>query len=233
MVKPKAKSRIVSIPIEKLVAHPDNPNRMSRAKLTKLVRNIQRTGLYEPLVVRPSPCGQSLFQIIHGRSRCEALRELEYRMVDAVVWDVDDIEADILLATFNSLGGRNVLDKKLALLKKLNGSIEARELAKLLPQSASQIERLGNLKAPKAPANPDKGSFANPLVFFVSDEQQEIIEKALSLARSSRSEKTKAARNAAALTSLARDFNPESQIDRLTQGTLPQKGKEKFLDSSA
>jgi len=233
MAKPKAKSRIVSIPIEKLVAHPDNPNRMSRAKLTKLVRNIQRTGLYEPLVARPSPCGQGLFQIIHGGSRCEALRELGYKKVDAVVWDVDDVETDILLATLNSLEGRNVLDKKLALLKKLNGSIEARELAKLLPQSASQIKRLGNLKAPKAPANPDKGSFANPLVFFVSDEQQEIIEKALSLARSECSEKTKAARNAAALTSLARGFNPESQIIRQSQDNLARKVGEKFLDSSA
>lgn len=142
-------------------------------------------------------------------------------MVDAVVWDIDDVETDILLVTLNNLSGRNVLDKKLALLKRLNRNIEIQELAKLLPQSASQIERLTNLQTPKSPADTNTGSFANPLVFFVSDKQQEIIEKALSLARTGHSEKTKAARNASALTSLARSFNSESQINEPKQDKPP------------
>ncbi|MFH1717135.1 MAG: ParB/RepB/Spo0J family partition protein [Planctomycetota bacterium] len=203
-------SRISPIPIEKLVAHSDNPNHMSKRNLTKLVRNIERTGRYEPLVVRPCPHESGFFQIINGRHRRLALLELGYKTVDAVVWDVNDVEADILLATLNHLGGRNVLDKKLALLRRLSGRMQVRELAKLLPQSASQIERLSDLKVPKAPANTDAVSFANPLVFFVSDGQQEIIERALSLARQGRSEKTKAARNAAALTAIA---------ERLTKGS--------------
>ncbi len=223
MPKPTGGNRILSIPVEKLVAHPDNPNRMSRINLTKLVRNIQRTGLYEPLVVRPIPYEQGLFQIIHGRSRCEALRELGYETVDVIVWDINDVETDIMLATLNSLDGRNVLDKKLALLRRLSSAIDMQELAKLLPQSASQIERLTNLQALKPPENTDKGNFVNPLVFFVSDEQQEIIDKALSLARTGHSEKTKAARNAAALTSLACGFNPESHIGELGGNRLPQK----------
>ena len=233
MPKPPAQHRISSIPIDKLVAHRDNPNRMSRANLTKLVRNIRRTGLYEPLVVRPCPHEPGLFQIIHGRSRCEALRKLGYETVDAVVWDVDDVESDILLATLNSLGGRNILDKKLALLKRLSGNIDTQELAKRLPQSASQIERLNNLKVPKAPASTETGGFADPLVFFLNHEQQEIIERALTLARHGCTEKTKAARNAVALTSLARDFNPEPQINGPSRGNLPRKGNEKFLDSCA
>jgi len=210
MPKLTAKSRISSIPIEKLVAHPDNPNRMSKRNLAKLVRNIERTGRYEPLIVRPCHHEPGLFQIINGRHRRLALLELGYETVDTVVWDVDDAEADILLATLNQLGGRNVLDKRLALLRRLSGRMQVRELAKFLPQSASQIERLSDLKIPKAPTNTDAGSFANPLVFFVSDEQQEIIEKALSLVRQDSGRKTKAARNAAALTCVARGFNPTS-----------------------
>lgn len=210
MPKRTAKSRISSIPIEKLIAHPDNPNRMSKRNLAKLIRNIERTGRYEPLVVRPCPHEPGLFQIINGRHRQLALAELGCETVDAVVWDVDDTEADILLATLNHLGGRNVLDKRLALLRRLSGRMQVRELAKFLPQSASQIGRLTDLTVPKAPANGDAGSIANPLVFFVSDEQQQIIEKALSLARQGSGEKSKAARNAAALTFVARGFNAKS-----------------------
>jgi hypothetical protein len=44
---------IRSIGLDKLVAHPDNPNKMSKANLAKLVRNIERTSRYEPLIVRP------------------------------------------------------------------------------------------------------------------------------------------------------------------------------------
>jgi len=210
MPKPKARSRISSIPIEKLITHPDNPNRMSKRNLAKLVRNIERTGRYEPLIVRPYPHESGFFQVINGRHRRLALLELGYETVDAVVWDVDDTEADILLATLNHLAGRNVLDKRLALLRRLSGRIQVRELAKFLPQSASQIERLSDLKTPRGPAETDSSSIANPMVFFVSDEQQQIIEKALSLARQGTGEKTKAARNAAALTCVAKGFNAKS-----------------------
>ena len=35
---------IQTIAIEKLIPHPDNPNRQSKANFAKLVRNIERTG---------------------------------------------------------------------------------------------------------------------------------------------------------------------------------------------
>ncbi len=123
-----------------------------------------------------------------------------------VVWDIDDHEADILLATLNRLGGKDSIEKKLALLKRLNKKLAARELAKLLPQTAKQIEQLTNLKLPSAPATPAANHFANPLVFFVNDTQQQIIEQAMSLAKLIQNEKTKAAKRAAALTAIARQF---------------------------
>ncbi|MBE3097849.1 MAG: hypothetical protein IMZ44_12090 [Planctomycetes bacterium] len=43
------------IPLEQLQPHPENSNRMPPRLLEKLKRHIQRTGLYEPLVVRPLP----------------------------------------------------------------------------------------------------------------------------------------------------------------------------------
>ena len=46
---------VVSLPLHRLRAHPANPNRISNAAFNKLVRHIERTGQYEPLVVRIHP----------------------------------------------------------------------------------------------------------------------------------------------------------------------------------
>jgi hypothetical protein len=235
---------VQTIALEKLVAHPANPNKMSMAAFGKLVRNIERTGRYEPLIVRPYPNksedvatvkadvqkdddakdsrlrGNDIkktspstilgtgdyFQIINGHHRWQALTRLGYKAADCVVWDIDDEEADILLATLNRLCGSDELGKKLELLKRLNKSMESRELAKLIPQTAKQIERLTHLKMPSRPAEPSGKYFSNPLVFFVNDVQQEVIEKALSAAGELVVEKTRAARRAAALARIAGEY---------------------------
>jgi ParB-like chromosome segregation protein Spo0J len=208
MRETKNENRVTSIPIGKLIAHPGNPNRMSKRSFARLVRNIERTGRYEPLVVRRQG---DCFQIINGHHRCRALQQLGYETVDAVIWDVDDAEADILLTTLNRLGGSDVLEKKLALLDRINRDMHAREMAKLLPFTRSQIEKLRSIKIPSPPAKIDVKSFAVPMVFFLSDAQQQIVEQALSLAGKTLAEKTKAARNAAALTEMAQCFIREKQ----------------------
>jgi ParB-like chromosome segregation protein Spo0J len=205
-------NEIQSIAIDKFVPHPGNPNRMSKANFAKLLRNIERTGRYEPLVVRPCPADQvegrpGYFQIINGHHRWQALSELGYKAADAVVWDVDDAQVNILLATLNRLGGADILEKKSALLKKLGEQMPIKDLAKLLPQTAKQIERLTNLKMPAVPF--DAKVFASAMVFFLTAEQAEIVEDALFLAalNSGQSRDRKAAAvKAAGLTEIARFF---------------------------
>ncbi len=158
------------------------------------------------MIVRPYPNKAGYFQIINGHHRCHALVRLGHETADCIVWDVDDEETDILLATLNRLCGSDELSKKLKLLKRLNKRLEAGKLAKLLPQTAKQIERLTNLKRPNAPAKMNAKCFANSLVFFVDDEQQQIIERALLLTEESESGGTGAARRAAALTHIAGYF---------------------------
>jgi ParB/RepB/Spo0J family partition protein len=209
-------NRVSRIAIDRLVAHPDNPNQMSKTNFAKLVRNIERTGRYEPLVVRPFPQRPRSFQIISGHHRWQALVQLGCKTADVIVWDIDDEQADILLATLNRLGGSDALEKKLALLKRLNTQMEAGMLAKLLPQTTKQIERLTSLASgrsslvTRAAGGKKQGTaFANPLVFFVKDKQQEIVENALSLAQSRyvrKNEKTKACKRAGALAYIAQYF---------------------------
>ena len=203
---------VKSIALDKLNFHPDNPNQQSRVNFAKLVRNIERTGRYEPLVVRPCPDKVGYFQIINGHHRYRALAKLGYKTIDCVVWDIDDEETDILLATLNRLGGSDKLSKKLKLLNRLSKRTELTELAKLLPQTAKQIERLTNLKRPARPANIAAKCFANPMVFFVGDTQQQKIEAALSLVEEPKAEMTKAAKRAAALFHIAGYFLNHSKI---------------------
>jgi ParB-like chromosome segregation protein Spo0J len=203
MQKTKFKNQLMSIPIDKLIAHPGNPNQMSKRNFARLVRNIERTGRYEPVVVRRKG---DCFQIINGYYRCRALKQLGYQTVDAIVWNVDDTEADLLLYTLNRLSGSDVLEKKLALLDRINRNLNAREMAKFLPFTRSQIEKLRNIKVPSAPAIISTKSFAVPMVFFLTGDQQEIVAEALASARESQNEKTQAARNAAALTEIAKCF---------------------------
>lgn len=222
-------NQVQSIALDKLVAHPDNPNRMSKAKFVKLIRNIERTGRYEPLVVRPCPQEPDCFQIINGHHRWRTLKELGYKTAEAVVWDVNDQDTDILLATLNRLGGSDVLDKKLALLKRLNKSAfdgRTAKLAKLLPQTSNQIKRLTELAISdcrKAVEN-RKSQILNPLVFFLNDKQQEVVAKALSATMGERKpalseaewveeNRTKAVKNAAALTYIAQKFINSRQVN--------------------
>lgn len=203
MRETKIENQVTSIQIDRLIAHPGSTNRMSKRNFARLVRNIERTGGYEPLVVRRH--GDD-FQIINGHQRHQALKQLGYEVVDAIVWDVDDAEADILLCSLNRLKGSDMLDKKLSLLDKINRNMSAREMSKLLPFTRSQIEKLRSLKVPSAPTKIDVKSFAVPMVFFLSAEQQQLVSEALASVRDGQSEKTKAARNAAALTEMAQCF---------------------------
>jgi len=207
------KNAVQSIELDKLVAHPGNPNRMSEVSFRKLVRNIERTGLYEPLIVRPHPERQNHFEIINGHHRLKALSQLGYKSAAAMVWDIDDEQVDVLLATLNRLGGSDVLSKKIELLKRLTERFGEVELSKLIPQTAKQIERLQNLKMPTMPAidgEKNRTCYANPLVFFVTDAQQQIIEQAIATAIENNSRETAAAKKAAALTKIAQYFIGES-----------------------
>jgi ParB/RepB/Spo0J family partition protein len=202
-------SSIVTIEIEKLMAHPDNPNRMSQGNFAKLVRNIKRTGRYEPIVVRPHPQKKDCFEIINGHHRCWAMAKLGYKEADCVVWEVDDEEADILISTLNRLCGTDDLGKKLAILKRMSKRMEAGELSKILPQTKKQIQGLVNFKLPARLGQVTSGELLivsrNPMVFFLTDEQKGVVEEALSAVEAD-DEKTKAIRKANALTYIAKSF---------------------------
>jgi hypothetical protein len=121
---------------------------------------------------------------------------------------VDDEQTSILLTTLNRLAGSDIPAKKIGLLKKLTQRLGTAQLAKLLPQTAKQIERLTALKLSAERCTLHAEQFAIPLVFFVTKQQQGIIENALSSVENqvSRIEMSKAQRRAGAITEIAEQY---------------------------
>ena len=103
------------------------------------------------------------------------------------------------------------LGKKLMLLRRLKTRMASVELGRVLPLTAKQIERLTNFKRPSITLKANGSCFANAMVFFVSDSQQQVIEKALSLAEEPKEQKLKAAKKAAALSAIASYFLSNSK----------------------
>ena len=138
-------SKIHEIQTELLVEHPENSNLMSAETARKLRRHIERTGRYEPLTVRPHPSEEGKFQVINGNNRLRVLRALNYRTANCVVWNLDDDQTRLYLATLNRLSGNEVPERRAALMDNLLQAFDVDELTALLPDDKKQIEELRRL----------------------------------------------------------------------------------------
>jgi len=178
------------LPLDRLDSHPENANRMSADHLEKLKGHIARTGRYEPLIVRPTrnerqnsqngQCG-TRYQILNGHHRAEVLKALGHTRARCDVWDVDDDEARMLLATLNRLEGRDDPKARARLVAHLATGRSAEDLARLLPEPPDAVERLLRLaEPPPEPAPPDSlAPLPQALVFFLSEEQEVLVREAL------------------------------------------------------
>ncbi len=136
-----ARSRLLRVPLTRLLPHPANANVMEEERLAKLAENIRRERDYPPLVVRPHPEKKGCYQLLDGHQRCEVLKWLGHKEARCYVWPCDDQTALVLLATLNRLEGRDDPLKRAELLQQLTQLTSRDELARLLPEDASSISR--------------------------------------------------------------------------------------------
>ena len=132
--------RLVEVSVDRLKPHPANSNVMSSELKATLRANIERTGEYPPVIVRPHPEHKDNYQILDGHNRVEALGELHHERITCYLWPCSDEEALLLLATLNRLEGSDVPAKRAELIQELNDLIPEADLAGLLPESAELIE---------------------------------------------------------------------------------------------
>ena len=141
----KGQMTLQDIPVDLLVAHPENSNFMNAEALKKLRRHIERTGRYEPLTVRPHPSEEGKFQVINGHNRLRVLRALNYQTAHCIVWNLDDDHTRLYLATLNRLSGNDIPERRAALLESLLATFDIDELSTLLPDDTKQLEELQRL----------------------------------------------------------------------------------------
>ena len=179
------------VPLDDLRPHPLNSNVMPEDLREKLKAHVKRTGRYPFLVVRPHPEEPGKFQVLDGHHRVEVLRELGHTDARCDVWDVNDREAKLLLATLNRLQGQDVPIRRAELLHELLGEMSLDDLAGLLPETDKQLEELHALL--EFPAEEiaalleEQAAEAEKVLprvmsFVVTPEQEEIIEQAVELA---------------------------------------------------
>ncbi|MFH1833511.1 MAG: ParB N-terminal domain-containing protein [bacterium] len=179
------------IPLEDLEAHPLNANIMPDDLREKLRAHIKRTGRYPHLIVRPHPERAGEYQVIDGHHRLDILRELGHMEARCDVWEVDDREAKLLLATLNRLEGSDLPIRRAQLIHELLGEMSADDLAGLLPETDRQLEELHSLLEFPADevaalleeqAEEEEKLLPRVLSFVVTREQEQRIEQAVELA---------------------------------------------------
>lgn len=201
-----------TIPLDDLLPHPLNSNVMTDELRAKLAAHIKRTGRYPFIVVRPHPDQSGKYQVLDGHHRVGVLRDLGHTGARCDVWEVDDREAKLLLATLNRLQGQDLPRRRAELLHSLLGEMSAGDLAGLLPENDKQIEELHSLlefPADEIAALLDQQAedaekvLPRVMTFVVTPEQEDMIERAVELASDGKEGRDRKARG---LFNLARRF---------------------------
>ncbi len=203
------------VPLDALLPHPLNSNVMSADLQAKLKAHIRRTRRYPFLVVRPHPDEPGKYQVLDGHHRVAILKDLGHAEARCDVWEVNDREAKLLLATLNRLQGQDQPLKRAELIHELLGEMNLADLSGLLPETDKQLEELHALL--EFPAEEvaalleDQAEAAEKLLprvmtFVVTPEQEELIEQAVELASDGTAGRDRKARG---LANLARRFLQE------------------------
>jgi len=178
----------------------------------KLKAHIKRTDRYPLVIVRPHPDHTGKYQVLYGHHRVAILRELGQSEARCDIWDVNDREAKLLLATLNRLEGQDLPIRRAALIHELLGDMHLVDLAGLLPETDKQLEELHSLlEFPaeeiaallEAEAEESEKTLPQVISFVVTPDQAETIAQAIELASDGTPGRDRKARG---LTNLAKGF---------------------------
>lgn len=135
-----------------LTKRADNPNQMSDREFDLLVDNLQRTGMTDPIFVRPLEDGN--YRIVGGHHRLDAALYLGFTEVPCTIVDHDDFDDDaetFQVVRMNVIRGRmdpgsffslyESLSKKYSdqVLQDSFGFAEEAEFRKLIAQAAKSL----------------------------------------------------------------------------------------------
>jgi hypothetical protein len=126
------------LPLDRIDPHALNPNVMPADYFAKLKLQL-KNGRCPPLIVRAKG---DRFECLDGEHRGRALRENGFATAPCCIWDMDDHEALIALATLNRLEGSDVPGRRAALIAALASQTALEDLAAVLPEDAGALHDL-------------------------------------------------------------------------------------------
>lgn len=81
------------LPIESIMPNPDQPRRrFAEEDLRELADSIEEKGVIQPLIVRPDPAAEGVFQIVAGERRWRASQIARLHELPVIVRDYSDLE---------------------------------------------------------------------------------------------------------------------------------------------
>ena len=162
--------------------------------------------------MRPHPKRKGAFQVLDGHNRVDVLHELGVRKVRCDVWNVNDRDAKILLATLNRLEGQDVPLERAKLVHELLGEMPLDDLAGLLPEDGRQLEDLHSLlefpadevaELLESQAEAEEKVLPRVVAFVLTPEQEQLVEGAVERASDGKRGRDRRARG---LANLAKSF---------------------------
>jgi hypothetical protein len=159
---------------------------MTKESLLRLRQNIEHTGHYEPLIVRPFPQSVGRYQIIHGHNRYRVLKALGHQTASCIIWDITDEETRLYLATVNRLTGNEIPECRVMLLEFLLQHYSSDQLTLFVPDSQFVLDELKKLASltiedlnPLSNESTDVSPVQVILSFMLNDEEARIINLAI------------------------------------------------------
>jgi len=122
-----------TLPIDSLRANPNNPNEMSDKQFNLLYDNIERVGLTDPILVRPTQ-EDGVYEIVGGEHRWEVAKLHELAEVPVTIITDADFDDDMMAfqtVRHNIIHGSMSPKKFMAMYQKLSGKYSTEVAAEM------------------------------------------------------------------------------------------------------
>jgi ParB family chromosome partitioning protein len=139
----KTDRRELYVPIEKVVANPNQPRRrFAQDQLDDLVASVREKGILQPLIVRETGAGG--YEIVAGERRWRAAQQAQLHEIPVLVRDLDDVEVlEVAIIENIQRADLNAVEEAAGYRQLMEGFGHTQEkLAEALGKSRSHIANL-------------------------------------------------------------------------------------------
>lgn len=133
--------KVEQIPITQIRPNPWNPNSMNGRMRRATREAIETYGFVLPVLVRVSPLGEGLFEIVDGEHRWREAGAAGYAEIPAVVGDWDDVTAKKLTVILGEIEGEADPRKLGGVLAEIAAG-EGEDFSKALPYTEAELDAL-------------------------------------------------------------------------------------------